>query len=1342
MAAPIESPKAAVELPVGVIDRLCDEFDSEWSGEGPAAMNRFLGQVDEASRRTLLRNLLQVEFRRLRHQGREPERKRYIEQWPQYSDVVDDELFASTVIQATAIEETKTAGRPTLRESLLKVTRLGDYVIEHELGRGGMGVVFCARHVRHGERVALKTLPAVDGPQLDRFKREFRTLADVSHPNLIGLHRLEMDGGQWFFTMDLVDGEDFLSYVRPNGVLDENRLREALAQLTHGVQVLHERGILHRDLKPSNVLVSAEGQVQLLDFGVVLDLKHQGSAGEFDIAGTPAYMAPELFSGQVPGEASDWYAVGVMLFQALTGSLPFSGTLTELIHDKKTLDPPSLSSDVPTELSSLCRRLLSRNPGARPQAADILQIVQPSDDSRPALLTPLVEHFCGREEERRAFENEINIYCNQTGPAVVFVSGQSGEGKTLLVERCVEPMRKDPGWIVLSGRCYDRESVPFKAVDGLVDALGERLRSLPDEHVQTLLVPEVAVLAELFPVLNRVATIDRLPRVRLDLLEPERVRELASQALRELFRRLSQQAKLVCVVDDLQWGDGDSAELLLGVLSSADAPHLLLVGTYRSDEADGSPFLQVWNRQRESDETPLSQLEIRLECLSENDCIDLVVAIVGRDDDLVQRRAREMAQETGGNPFLLCELASCFDPDAPAERPTQIDGIVERKLLQLPPAARVLLEIVSVSGQALTIEEAAHTAGQAAVPMSTMMRMRVARLVRMVGDEGNLKVDTYHDRIRETVLREMPSSERKTWHVKLAEEILAAGKRQEGDLDGASAKDSATRSRVFDLAYHFYEGEDPRAFGCQLDAGDAAMRAFATADAIEYFSRAKRLLPSDAASDVKHRVHERLGTAYSKAGEFAKARELFEIALPLATTDIEAALAHDGLGLALQRSGDIDSALKSYDRALRKLGFRRPKWMPLVLLEASWLMAQCSFPWLIRTFRSPADRQRARMAAEVLHHFATVYLLTDVIHYIESSARLTKIALRSGDPVQIVTGFAKLSYNNAVGSMKLAADWYLKLARQYRRKSDDDFAQTSMDVFQCYNLYLYGQLDDAEKLIIDVLPKMAREGESFHRMCLIHTLRHLYGVRGHSEQELEQAEIERRVGESISEPDTIAWAHYGFADAYARMGRLKEARQHMSTSLAAIEGLDRPLSRSIAFNHAGFVYLQSSDYGQAFNLLEESRRVLESEFMYFEYQVGTYSRIIESALGPDWTGPIPTSNVKRARRFAIKARFFGWRFPTLRPHAQRALGRLMWAIGRKRKARAHFENSIASARSIGAEYDLARSLLDLSSIDDKRHEELRADAVSILRRIKGVVPYAERWQLGVDLDSDCFAPQI
>ena len=203
-------------------------------------------------------------------------------------------------------------------------------------------------------------------------------LRRVRHPNLVSFYDLVSDGTRWFLTMELVEGVHFLEYVRSRtGQLpvDTDRLRAVARQLAEGISALHASGILHRDLKPSNVLVTSDGRVKILDFGLVADLAPQGNAMSLSSLGTPTYVSPEQSLGSAVTTASDWYSVGTMLFQALTGKAPFTGQIIEVLIQKQTVDPPAASAlvpGVPEDLASLATALLSRDPAARPTGPEIL----------------------------------------------------------------------------------------------------------------------------------------------------------------------------------------------------------------------------------------------------------------------------------------------------------------------------------------------------------------------------------------------------------------------------------------------------------------------------------------------------------------------------------------------------------------------------------------------------------------------------------------------------------------------------------------------------------------------------------------------------------------------------------------------------------------------------------------------------------------------------------------------------------------------------------------------------------------------------------------------------------
>jgi serine/threonine protein kinase len=279
------------------------------------------------------------------------------------------------------------------------------FEVRRPIGRGAFGVVYEAHDRARDELVAIKTLPRVDERGALRRRAEFARLSAIHHPNVVRLDALELHRDEWFCAMELVKGIDFVSYVRPPRVRytpwrptlplafgeplqeggisafvpptegDLARLRAVLPGLAHGVCALHDAGRVHRDLGPTNVQVTNAGRVVVVD----LDLDGaQGDAADF-VAGTAAYMAPE--QGGDPDDATtacDWYAVGVMLFEALTSALPFAGTAQEVMVRKHTTSPPAPSFvvDLPTamDLDELCVKLLRRDPTQRAGACEVLRV--------------------------------------------------------------------------------------------------------------------------------------------------------------------------------------------------------------------------------------------------------------------------------------------------------------------------------------------------------------------------------------------------------------------------------------------------------------------------------------------------------------------------------------------------------------------------------------------------------------------------------------------------------------------------------------------------------------------------------------------------------------------------------------------------------------------------------------------------------------------------------------------------------------------------------------------------------------------------------------------------------
>jgi serine/threonine protein kinase/tetratricopeptide (TPR) repeat protein len=268
-------------------------------------------------------------------------------------------------------------------------TRLGAYEILSPLGAGGMGEVYRARDPKLGRDVAIKVLPesvAQDAERLARFEREARSLASLNHPNIVTIFSVEEAGGSRFLAMELVEGDSLDTLIGPGG-LPLSRFFEIAVPLADALSAAHERGIVHRDLKPGNVMVTREGRVKVLDFGLAkLEIADSNPnltstptesradlTSEGQVFGTVAYMSPEQARGAKVDARSDVFSLGVVLYQMVAGERPFQGaSAVDMISSILRDSPPSVTDrrgDLPPHLARILRRCLEKDPRDRYQTS-------------------------------------------------------------------------------------------------------------------------------------------------------------------------------------------------------------------------------------------------------------------------------------------------------------------------------------------------------------------------------------------------------------------------------------------------------------------------------------------------------------------------------------------------------------------------------------------------------------------------------------------------------------------------------------------------------------------------------------------------------------------------------------------------------------------------------------------------------------------------------------------------------------------------------------------------------------------------------------------------------------
>jgi hypothetical protein len=883
------------------------------------------------------------------------------------------------------------------------------YELVRELGRGGMGVVYEARDLRHQRNVALKVMQWADPATLYRFKREFRALAGLNHPHLVTLYELVAEDGLWFFTMELLDGVDFLSHVRGDAAPDSplrpervSRLRTALADLVEGVQALHAAGRLHRDIKPGNVLVTRDGRVVLLDFGLAAELDRSGKYQSVQPAllGTLDYMAPEQASAKPVSPASDWYAVGVILYEVLTGRAPFTSAPQGVLHAKLTQDPPSPSVEapgLPDDLATLCWEMVRREPAARPSGEDILRRLRSGVAIPETPATPVAAEalLVGRQPHLAALAEAFAE--SRAGQVVVAaIHGCSGAGKSALLRCFLDRVAESGEAVVLSGRCYEQESVPYKALDSLIDALSRYLEGLPRLEAEALLPRDILALARAFPVLRRIRAVAGAPRRGGEACEPQEVRRRALAALRELLARIGDRRPLILAIDDLQWGDIDSAALLADLLAPPDPPALLLIGCYRREDAEISPSLAAFARLAKE----VRWHEVAVEPLDSDELHDLIRSLLGGKGE---EQAKTIARQSGGYPFFVHELVRHLQEGSALSGSTgdlTLASVLGKRVGRLSAEAQRLLEVVAVAGRPVSQEVAFQAAGIAGDGPRALAGLRSARLLRSAGSADQGSIETYHDRVRETIVASLSPERQSQDHRRLAEALEKAG-----DCDPEV------------LAVHWQgAGEAARAGAHAMTAAEQASEALAFDRAAQLYRLALALLQP--AGDDARRLRTRLGDALAGAGRGAEAAEQYLTAAVGAGPDESLELQRRAAQHLLS-SGHIDAGLSALRAVLGAVGLRLASTPRRAFWSLVWERLRLRLRGLSFRLRPvdsipPAELRKL----DVCQSAASGLSIVETIQGALFQSRSLRLALRAGESGRLITALALEAAHESIGGTR------------------------------------------------------------------------------------------------------------------------------------------------------------------------------------------------------------------------------------------------------------------------------------------------------------------------------------
>jgi serine/threonine protein kinase len=475
----------------------------------------------------------------------------------------------------------------------------GRYRVVSFIGAGGVGEVFLARDTQLERSVAIKLLQAdlqEDASARERFRREAMAAAALDHPFICKVFEIGNADGRLFIVMEFIEGETLQTLAR-RGLLPLRRVIEIGSELVQALEEAHRRGVIHRDLKPANVMITPQGHVKVMDFGLAKRITaaplvsgekvpEMALTGLWMRLGTPAYMSPEQIvgGGSLDGR-SDIFSIGVILYELVTGRHPF-------LRDDATQTMASILRDPPIEggrkldslpgLSTVLSRVLRKARAERTQTMGELAVeLEALRDRAWASIAPrsvgpesarLVQRtpFVGRETETTELTRQLDRMLHGQG-SLNLIDGELGVGKTRLAQELLQEARQR-GCLCLTGHCYEMEGAPpfvpfIEMTEQAVRAESQLTRATMGDYA-----PEIASLV---PTLRRTySDIPPIPEVPAG-----QQRRLVFGAYLEYIQRCAQKLPIVALFDDLHWADDPTLQLLLHVAPHLASMRMLVVAT-------------------------------------------------------------------------------------------------------------------------------------------------------------------------------------------------------------------------------------------------------------------------------------------------------------------------------------------------------------------------------------------------------------------------------------------------------------------------------------------------------------------------------------------------------------------------------------------------------------------------------------------------------------------------------------------------------------------------------------------------------------------------------------------
>lgn len=1205
----------------------------------------------------------------------------------------------------------------------------GRYHLRRVLKQGNGVDTYLAADRSTGTDVVLKVIDphVIHAAARLRFEHETQVLRRLSGPGLTGLHDAGVTAERIYLAQPYVTGETLESVLRRGPLSVASTLRVGL-EIATALDAAHAVGICHRDVKPANVIVDGADPIDavtLIDFGFARSPWLAESIRD-DLVGTVRYLAPEAAGLlAVPAdERSDLYAVGVLLFECLTGRPPFPGpSVGDLLRQHLSMPVPELRDlgvTLPGALEAVVGRLLRKEPAERYQssaglAADLealLAAVQAGEDDPPLVIGRRDQRrsltdaaFVGREAELASLHTLV-VSLRDGGSGLVLLEADSGGGKSRLLSE-VALRAGSAGVAVLRGQGVAQAAQrPFTLLRNVAQDLVSLLDPDPEARQQlvTRLGDSTAAVAAALPSLAHLLDV-----ANVEEAWPEQFGEQRSLAsLHHLLASIATPERPVLVVlDDCQWADRLTVRLLAEVFATGAVlpPYVGVIAAFRSEEVGaGHPLRTIGQAQT-----------VALGPLSAPAMAQLTESMAGV---LPEKAVATVVRLADGSPFMgaavLRGLVECgalvagdkgwvVEDEALQDVQTARRSAVflVRRLELLSPAALRALSVGAVLGKEFDIVTAVALAGATDSAATILQEARDRRLLWV--EEKTGRCSFFHDKIREALLARLDDATRRSLHSQVADVLLARA-------PGAEQTDERT---VFDLAYHLDSaGRHAAALPHALRAAELARAQHGLDAALAYYRMAERGL---AAEDLVTRriIAEGLGDVFTLQGVYREAETQLVAARALVDDRVQAAGLDGKLGDLAFKQGDIPTARRYLEGAMAGLHRPVPRHSVVLAVRLGWELAvqavHTCLPGLTTGRRSAAGHEEDFLAMRLYSRLAYLYwFYSGKASCAWSHLRGMNLAERYPPSAELGQAYSEHAPALTMIPWTARALRYLHRSLAIRRELGDIWGQGQSMGFAGVALYAASRYDEAAEACRESMRLLERTGDRWEANTAGWNLalcRYRTGdLEGAATTAGEVYTRAKAIGDQTSAGVSLSvWTR-------ATGGRLDP---RLIDDELARDSEDASTTSELRLA-AALAALHRDDVAAAAGHLAVARATIRRAGLRQAYAaaVAPWSATVQrrlAELSPAYHPALRRRRLRRSVRAVRSARLWALSYRNDAPHALREAGLLASLRGRHRRAARLLARSLTVAAAQGARYEEALTRRGIAEVARARGGPAAAD---------------------------------